>query len=286
MTQPNSLTQPNKPSSGQKVTHWMGHLFKTPRPPAEMNFLSLTASSGAPRPEAFAALLTLLQAGEMEIQGPTRFGSNEVYYAFISAGGRRGGGVYKPVKGEAPLADFPVGTLAGREVAAFLVSEALGWRFVPPTVYRLQAAYGPGALQLYIPTPPDFYHLKFTPNDTPALRRVALFDWLINNADRKAGHILPGSSGELWLIDQGLCFHPQFKLKTFLGEFEGQAIPPDLLNDVAGFRQRLDSDYALVAAMGAFLAPPELSALRHRADKLLTMRLYLNAFQMMSRKEA
>jgi uncharacterized repeat protein (TIGR03843 family) len=234
------------------------------------------ARSNPPRQEEFEAILTLLREGALDIQCPARFGSNCVYYTFVSDERQLIGGVYKPVKGEITLYDFPKGTLAGREVAAFLVSEALGWHFVPPTVYRSQAPDGPGALQLYIPTPPDFYHIKFNEQDLPALQRVALFDLLTNNADRKPAHLLAGNPGEVWSIDHGLCFHQQFALRTFLWEFEGKPIPQNLLNDVANVQQRLGTDRSFIVGLSAFLTPTEVSALRRRVDKLLTERRYVS----------
>jgi hypothetical protein len=112
-------------SIGQNMLRWLEHLFKTQQDSTRVSFLTTMAGSNPPRPEEFETFLTLLQEGTMEIQCAARFGSNAVFYAFISNNQQQIGGVYKPVKGEIPLSDFPKGTLAGREVAAFLVSEAL-----------------------------------------------------------------------------------------------------------------------------------------------------------------
>jgi hypothetical protein len=257
---------------GHNMARWLGHLHKTLHP-AETKFLTTMAGFSPPRPEEFEALLTLLQEGAMEIQCSARSGTNGVYYVFISDNRQQIGGVYKPVKGEITLPDFPKGTLARREVAAFLVSEALGWHFVPPTVYRTQAPRGPGSLQVYIHRSPDYCHLKFTWKDIPGLERVALFDMLTNNVDRKPGHLLVDPGG-LWLIDHGLCFRRLLNPDRFLWKWEGRPIPQELLTDVAGFRQRLDSDSSLVTALSAFLSPREIAALRQRADQLLTTRRY------------
>lgn len=276
MSEQNVISNPNSFTGiGQMVIHWLGKLFETKRDPAEEKFLSKMAGSSPPRPGEFEALLTLLHEGAVEIQCRPYFGSNSIYYVLVSYGQQQIGGVYKPVQGEAPLSDFPKGTLAARGVAAFLVSEALGWHLVPPTVYRIEAPLGPGAIQVYINKPPTFYYLKFTAKDIPALKRVALFDLLTNNADRKQSHLLPGNCGGLWSIDHGLCFHKQFKLRTFIRDFDGKPIPENLLNDVAGFRQRLDSDQQLIAALDALLAPPEMAALRCRTDELLASRRYV-----------
>jgi hypothetical protein len=269
MSNPNSLL-----GIGRAIVGWLGKIFESERDPAKEQFLAKMASSSLPRPEEFEALLTLLREGAVEIQCPPRSGSNGVYYVLVSWGRQEIGGVYKPVQDEAPLDDFPKKTLALREIAAFLVSEALGWRLVPPTVYRAEAPLGPGSLQVYICKRRP-YCLKFPAEDIPALKRVALFDLLANNADRKPVHILPGNPGELWSIDHGLCFHRVSALRTFICEFDGQPISENLLNDVAGFRQRLDSDRSLIAALAALLSPPEMAALRRRADELLTLRRYV-----------
>jgi uncharacterized repeat protein (TIGR03843 family) len=260
---------------GRTIVRWLGKLSTIGRDPAKEKFLSEMASSRPPRPEEFEALLTLLHKGAVEIQCRSSFGSNSVYYVLVSYGQQQIGGVYKPVRGEAPLGDFPKGTLAAREAAAFLVSEALGWHLVPPTVYRTEAPLGPGAIQVYINTPPSSYHLRFTAKDIPALKRVALFDLLTNNADRKQSHLLPGNCGGLWSIDHGLCFHKRFKRRTFIWDFDDKPIPENLLNDVAGFRQRLDSDQQMIAALNALLSPSEMAALRRRADALLAARRYV-----------
>jgi hypothetical protein len=273
MSNPNSF-----PGIGQTVVHWLGKLFTTERDPAKEKFLSEMASSSPPRPEEFETLLTLLREGTVEIQCLADFCTNKVYYAMVSGDRQTIGAVYKPVKDETLLGDFPTGTLASRDVAAFLVSEALGWHLVPPTVYRTEAPLGPGALQVYIHKPSNYYLLDFSEQDRPALKRVALFDLLTNNGDRKRAHLLPGDSGKLWSIDHGLCFNQPFLVRTFVEEIlelDGQPIPEDLLDDVASFRQRLDSDQPLIAALNALLAPPEMAALHSRADRLLTSRRYI-----------
>jgi len=114
----------------------------------------------------------------------------------------------------------------------------------------------------------------FSAGDRLALQRVALFDLLTNNADRKREHLLPGNSGRLWSIDHGLCFHQRLQVRTFIREFDGQPIPEDLLGDVAAFRQRLESDQHGTAALATLLSAPELAALRCRANQLLASRRY------------
>jgi uncharacterized repeat protein (TIGR03843 family) len=231
-------------------------------------------TQNTPRPISLQALLTLLQGGALEIQGLLPHGSNYTFFVIIGDGQQKTFGVYKPTRGEQPLWDFPEETLALREVAAFLVSEALGWCFVPPTVYRTEGPHGPGSLQFYIQAQADCHYFTLKKEEKSALRRVALFDLLINNADRKGGHVLKDTSGKLWLIDHGICFHAQPKLRTVIWDFAGEAIPDDLLDDVSEFRARLDSEKDLKTAINSLLTPLEVAALRRRADKILDSRKY------------
>ena len=214
-------------------------------------------------------LLELLQNGPIEIQGLLPNGSNYTFFALIGEGELRTFSVYKPTRGEQPLWDFPEETLAYREVAAYLASEALGWNFVPPTVYRTAGPHGPGSLQYFVQAQPDCHYFTFSETDKAELPRVALFDLLINNADRKGGHIIKDTQGKLWLIDHGICFNAQPKLRTVVWDFAGQPMAPELLEDLADFRQRLDSDDDLKTAFAGLLARDEVSALRRRATRLL-----------------
>ncbi|MBI2494072.1 MAG: SCO1664 family protein [Candidatus Rokubacteria bacterium] len=168
--------------------------------------------------------------------------------------------IYKPARGERPLWDFPPG-LWKRELAAYLLSEALGWGCVPPTVAR-EGPYGEGALQLFVEA--DFERHYFTLVEEPAhhaqLQRICVFDLVANNADRKAGHCLLDAAGAIWAIDNGLCFHVEPKLRTVIWEFGGAAIPPALLDDLR----------RLVTAgppepLAELLAPEEPKALLARA---------------------
>jgi len=140
--------------------------------------------------------------------------------------------VYKPQKGEMPLWDFPEESLAARESAAYLVSEALGWELVPPTIMRPDGPFGPGSYQYFIPHDPEQHYFTFDEAIHKRLRPTALFDLIINNADRKGGHILLGEDGHIWLIDHGLCFHAQPKLRTVIWDFSGQPIESPLLDSL------------------------------------------------------
>ena len=215
-------------------------------------------------------LLTLLQEGGLEVQGLLPEGSNYTFLAVVSHDDRETYAVYKPTRGEQPLWDFPESTLAYREVAAFVVSEALGWHFVPPTVYRNEGPHGPGSLQFFVHTEPDCHYFTLSKEDKAEhLPRVALFDILVNNADRKGGHILKDIQDKLWLIDHGICFNAQPKLRTVVWDFTGEAIPEPLLEEMAAFRKKLDDDKRLKQALNTLLAADEVAALRRRTDRLL-----------------
>jgi uncharacterized repeat protein (TIGR03843 family) len=196
-------------------------------------------------------------------------GSNDTFLALISQGEHKVLSVYKPTRGEQPLWDFPENTLAHREVAAYVVSAALGWDFVPPTVLRDDGPHGPGSLQFYVHTDPECHYFTLNKADKAQLPRVALFDVLVNNADRKGGHILKDKNGKLWLIDHGICFNAQHKLRTVVWDFSGQPIAAELLAEVSDFRSQLEPQSELTAALRHLLAADELAALRRRADRVL-----------------
>jgi uncharacterized repeat protein (TIGR03843 family) len=159
--------------------------------------------------------------------------SNGTYLVEACLGGDALRAIYKPVRGERPLWDFPPG-LYKREVAAYVVSEALGWGLVPETVLR-EGPLGLGSLQRFVPA--DFEQHYFTllefSHHHAALQTICTFDLVVNNADRKGGHCLLGENGALWSVDHGLCFHADPKLRTVMWDFEGMPIPPALLEDLA-----------------------------------------------------
>ncbi len=230
--------------------------------------------SAPARPVKLETLLRVLQEGKIEVQGLLPNGSNYTFFAMVSQADMRTFAVYKPTRGEQPLWDFPEETLAFREVAAYLTSEALGWAFVPPTVYRTNGPHGPGSLQYYVQAQPDCHYFTFSEAEKAELPRVALFDLLVNNADRKGGHILKDTHNKLWLIDHGICFNTQPKLRTVVWDFGGQAIPDPLLDDLAEFRKRLDDDKDLKEAFASLLSGAEINAVRRRADRLLAARKF------------
>lgn len=212
-------------------------------------------------------IIELLRNGKMRVTGQFAWGSNYTFLAEVKNGEENLEAVYKPSRGERPLWDFPKESLAGREVAAYLVSEALGWDLIPPTVFREDGPLGPGSLQLRVDHDTDQHYFTFDQNTKQRLRPVALFDILVNNADRKGGHILLDGEGKLWLIDHGICFHAEPKLRTVVWDFVGQEIPQELLADVNKLKGRLAGKLRLDLSL--FLNSDELSALDTRIDQVL-----------------
>lgn len=176
--------------------------------------------------------LDLLSAGAIVVRGRLPRGSNAIFLVEVVRDGDRVLAVYKPRRGERPLWDFPPG-LYRREVAAWRLSQALGWDLVPPTVER-EGPYGEGSLQRFVEA--DFTQHYFTLREDPVhgerLRQICLFDLLANNADRKAGHCLLGPDGRVWAIDNALTFHVEPKLRTVIWDFAGEPIPEGLRADV------------------------------------------------------
>ena len=159
--------------------------------------------------------LLLLHEGVIDLEGRMLDASNVTLVGSIRCGDVAAECVYKPVAGERPLWDFPDGTLAGREISAFLVSQATGWRVVPPTVLR-EGPFGPGMVQIWMDGDEDVDLAAFVRRDDPALRRMAVFDAVVNNADRKGGHIIPMPDGHVYGVDHGICFSVDPKLRTLL----------------------------------------------------------------------
>lgn len=215
------------------------------------------------------SILTTLKLGQLTIKGEFLWGSNYTFLAHVEHKSVTVEAVYKPNRGERPLWDFPSASLAQREVAAYLVSEALGWNFVPPTVYRQQAPIGPGSLQLFVEHDPEYNYFNLSEADHQRLRPVVIFDVLINNADRKGSHILFDPDDHMWLIDHGVCFHREDKMRTVIWDFAGEAIPEELINSLREFRLKLKSETELVSNLQECLNKEETSALAPRTDQLL-----------------
>ncbi len=221
-------------------------------------------------------ILNVLQKGELEITGEFVWGSNYTFATEMSYEEQTLQGVYKPSQGERPLWDFPRASLAQREVAAYLVSEALGWELVPPTVYREDGPFGPGSLQLYVDHDPEYNYFTLNNGDLQRLRPVALFDLLINNADRKGSHIIFDRDGHIWLIDHGISFHRERKLRTVIWDFAGEPISDKLCSDLARFETQLLPGAGLREQLELLLSPQEVSALAKRTKELLKIRQFPN----------
>jgi uncharacterized repeat protein (TIGR03843 family) len=219
-------------------------------------------------------MLTALQKGEIDLQGQFLNGSNYTFMARLAYETLDVAIVYKPVRGEQPLWDFPNGTLAKREVAAYVVSEALGWELVPPTVYRRKGPLGAGSVQLYIEHDPEYHFFNFEEKDKQRLRPVAVFDLLVNNADRKGSHILMDSNDHLWVIDHGLCFHEEDKLRTVIWDFGGQEMPISLLEPLQKLQGQLQGKNDLTVQLLSLLQQSEVNALARRTRRLLDNRRF------------
>jgi uncharacterized repeat protein (TIGR03843 family) len=183
--------------------------------------------------DAVAAQRALLERGELVLQGRMPWSSNRTFLVELCLEGTTGHAVYKPGRGERELWDFPP-RIYRREVAAYELSNTLGWDLVPTTVERDDAPMGPGSLQWFVDA--DFEQHYFTLIEDARwreqLQRVCVFDLVANNTDRKSGHCLLDADGHIWAIDNGLSFHAEFKLRTVIWEFGGEPIPQALLDDV------------------------------------------------------
>jgi uncharacterized repeat protein (TIGR03843 family) len=228
-------------------------------------------------------VLERLRTGELEILGRLIGSSNNAMVVRLwpaaTAPEAFGGelaeddllAVWKPTLGERPLFDFPLGTLTRREVAAYLVSEALGWGIVPPTLLR-DGPYGEGMLQLWIEADPEDDVVAIVNGDDPRLRRVAVLDAIVNNTDRKAGHLLPIPGGHLHAVDHGVTFSIEPKLRTVLWAWEGEPFDPGEVAGLTRVRAALGQPRApgpLTVALAELLFVDEIDATRARIDALL-----------------
>ena len=213
-------------------------------------------------------IMKALHQGEFNLQGQFLSGSNYTFLSKLTYQDICFQVVYKPIRGEQPLWDFPHGSLARREVAAFLISEALNWDLVPPTILRKNGPLGPGSLQQYIDHDPNDHYFNYEDKDRQRLRPVALFDLILNNADRKGGHILRGTGDHIWLIDHGLCFHSEDKLRTVIWDFSGETIPKELIADLANLEQQLKEGEKLYSELVKYLRASEVSAMLGRITRL------------------
>lgn len=223
--------------------------------------------------ESIETLKTAFQQGELEIKGQFILGSNYTFLVTVHYEGLEIPAVYKPTKGEQPLWDFPENTLAKREVAAYLVSEALGFHFVPYTTIREDGPfYGSGSLQRYIEYDPEYHYFSFSEEDKERLKPVVFFDLLVNNADRKGSHVfIEKDCDKLWAIDHGICFHEEDKLRTVIWDFAGQPIPKELCEKL---QILLSGNTKLLTDLQVYLSAPEIAALTRRAKALQTVKKF------------
>lgn len=215
-------------------------------------------------------VMDLLANGEVELEGLMPDSSNYTFLVRLSDGSLEGLGIYKPRRGERPLWDFPRGTLCQREAAAYLVSTSLGWDIIPPTVLRDTQPHGFGSIQLYVDADPHAHYFSLRGSSDETFQRIAAFDIMVNNADRKGGHILLATDGRIWAIDHGITFHADPKLRTVIWEYAGMPIPDHLVANMRSFWERLETpDAPITIALTQLLAEEEIDALRRRTERLL-----------------
>jgi uncharacterized repeat protein (TIGR03843 family) len=205
----------------------------------------------------------VLAEGEVEVRGRMPWSSNGTFLVELTLGDEAMLAIYKPLRGERPLWDFPHG-LYRREAAAWVLSEQAGLGVVPTTIVR-DGPLGLGSFQRFVAHDPDEHHFTLVEDaaNHPALMAICVLDLLANNTDRKSGHCLHGEDGGIWAIDNGLCFHPEPKLRTVIWEFAGQDVPEPLLRGVEALLPRLPG------ALADLLEADELDALGLRAERLL-----------------
>jgi uncharacterized repeat protein (TIGR03843 family) len=211
--------------------------------------------------------LRLLRDGELEVVGRLVDASNATLYCTVELDGVRAPCVHKPIVGERPLWDFPEGTLSDREVAAYAVSEATGWAIVPPTVMR-EGPFGRGMCQLWIDVDESVDLVALARSDRDEIRRIAVLDAVINNADRKGGHLLPTADGHVYGVDHGVCFSIDEKLRTLLWQWRGRPLADDAIDTLHGLARDLQG--TLETRLCELLTPAEVNATRRRVQRLLS----------------
>jgi hypothetical protein len=212
------------------------------------------------------AVPRVLGTGELEVLGLLPNASNHTFLARAKNADEDVLAVYKPRRGEAPLWDFPEGTLCAREVAAYVVSRALGWPNVPATVLR-DGPYGVGSVQRFVPHDPEEHDFTLAERFPEEFRRVAAFDMVVNNADRKSGHCLLGEDGRIFLVDHGVCFSDEPKLRTVIWDFIGDPVEEGTRADVRRLAGEIRGGQVR-DELANLLAPAELAALAERADSV------------------
>jgi uncharacterized repeat protein (TIGR03843 family) len=212
--------------------------------------------------------IRLLSQGRLTVVGQILSSSNYSFLVRIDDDDLQTLAIYKPRRGEMPLWDFPRGTLCTREVAAYLLSQALGWPSIPPTVIR-EGSYGVGMVQLYIDADADAHYFTLREEHQADLVPIALFDVITNNADRKGGHLLLDRRGRIWAIDNALTFHAEPKLRTVIWDFAGEPIPEAYLEGLAELLTHLSLKNPFRRTLARLLAEDEILALHERLEDLL-----------------
>ncbi len=219
-------------------------------------------------------LLQILNTGQLEMEGLVPWGSNYTFLVHVCHEEEEIDAIYKPSQGERPLWDFAKGTLCFRERAAYLVSKALSWGLVPVTILR-KGPHGQGSLQQFVDHDPEEHYLTFQGRYIEQLQQITLFDVIINNADRKSGHVLLGDDNRLWAIDHGVSFHTDYKLRTVIWEFAGETIPANLISDMAAFQQLLETpDTDFYQELKNLLTSREITAVSNRLTRLITQKVF------------
>lgn len=216
-------------------------------------------------------VIPVLLQGEMELEGLMPWSSNYTFLAAIQATATEQLlSVYKPGDGERPLWDFPDKTLCNREFASYLISQVLGWPNIPPTVLR-NGPHGVGSVQLFIDAEYEahYFNMKNVPTFTADFMNMALFDFIVNNADRKGGHCLKGRDGTIWAIDHGLTFHPDPKLRTVIWDYSDEPIPAPQIDDLSRLKNLLEES-ELSGVMAGLITKPEIDAFKSRIGRLVT----------------
>ena len=209
-----------------------------------------------------------LLSGELIVEGRLVDASNATLFGKVLTSDQSSFSVvYKPIAGERALWDFANGNLASREVAAYLISEAGQFNCVPLTVMR-DGPFGIGAVQQWIDLDPELDLIAIGQQSTPAIRNLALFDVVINNTDRKFGHILPISESEILGCDHGLTFHEEFKLRTVLWQYAGQELDKEEISKLESLKRRISGDIG--ASLGELITKDEIESLLERIEMLIS----------------
>ena len=221
------------------------------------------------------SILRVLEKGEVKLRGQFLDSSNATFFVTCQHGAESLEAVYKPEAGQAELYDFKPATLPRREVAAWLVCQAASWDFVPPTVHRKDGLpFDAGSLQVFIEHDPRKHYLALEEGERAPFRKVALFDLVVNNADRKSGHLIFGDDGRWWAIDQALCFHVEPKLRTVIWDFIGEPFSNEEVSALRKLQLSLEPKGELSQSLNGLLREGEIGAMRERLLILLEQSVF------------